>query len=65
MRDEIVLRKGEMLAGGGVGTPGGLQHLMFVMGGTIAFVAEEPVLEGMFVSDVRSGSRFELGELVG
>ena len=48
-----------------MGTPRGLQRLVFVMGRAIAFTTEEAVLEGVLVGDVGSGSGFELGEFVG
>ena len=48
-----------------MGTPGGLQHLVLIVGDTVAFAAEEVVLEGVLVCGVRSRSRFELGEFMG
>ena len=54
-----------MLAGGGVGTPGRLQCLVFVVYWAVSFAAEEVVLEGMFISDMRAEPRFELCKLVG
>ena len=54
-----------MLAGRRVGTPGWLQHSVFVVGWAVALSAVEAVLEGVDVGDVRPGLRFELSKFVG
>jgi len=53
-----------MLAGGAVGTPGGLQRLVFVVRGAVAFMAEEAVFESVLVRDVGASAGSELSELV-
>jgi len=54
-----------MLAGRGVGTSRGLQCLMFVVDWAVLLVAEEVVLEGVYVGDMGARARFELHELMG
>ena len=65
MKVEIVGGKGEVFAGRGVGTSGWLQHSVLVIDQAIAFVAVEVVLEGMYIGNVRAGSRSKLCKLVG
>ena len=48
-----------------MGTPGRLQRSVLIVDRAVAFAAEEAVLEGVLVRDVRAGTRFEDGELVG
>ena len=44
--------------------PGEVQNLVFVVGWTVAFVAEEAVFEAVLISDVGASAGFELCKLV-
>ena len=65
MQGKIVRREGETLTSGDVGTPRWFQRLVLVVTRAVAFSAEEAVLEGVVVGDVRPSPGFELSKFVG
>ena len=65
MQGKIVRREGETLISGDVGTPRWFQRLVLVVTQAVVLSAEEAVLEGVVVGDMRPRPGFELSELVG
>ena len=64
MRVKIVRGEGKTLASGGVGAPGGVQTLVFVVSRAVTLVAEEAVFKAVLIGDMGAFAGFELGEFV-